>query len=1061
MLPYQAVQVNGNNMSTKQNVDAVRDVAMGIDLGVQSIGWCVLSPLASPGPVSVSCGARSFEAGVTEGVEQGKDQPRAAERRQARMPRRQHWRRAYRLRRVFRLLQRAGLLPGDEADTPEAMHALLLSLDKDLLARHAGPDGDRAFHILCYRLRARALDQRLEPHELGRALYHLAQRRGYQSNRRADMKDEDAGVVEAGIADLRAMTSAANSRTLGEYFASLDPREQRIRGRWTARDMYTSEFDAIWRAQQPHHAALTAELRAQLFNAIFFQRPLKSQTHLIGRCELVPGRKRAALATRLAQRFRMLQRVNDLLVEPDGQPARPLAADERAAVLDLLAAGDMRFAAIRKKLKLGANTRFNLERGDEKTLVGDRTSAKLSAVLNARWDEMADDARDELIEDVRQFEKRDALRRRLVAHYGFDEDTAAKLAAIRLEPGYAAHSAPALARLVELMETGKQYMTARLEAYPQSGALREPLDRLPPVLSVYPQIRNPSVLRALTELRRVVNAIVVQYGKPALVRVELARDLKTSRKERQRRTQQMRENQRAREDAASRILREAKLSEPSRDDVRKVLLADECNWCCPFTGRAFAMRDLVGRNPQLDIAHIIPRSLSLDDSFVNMTLCWHDENRNRMRNRTPRQAYSADPQRWQEILDRVRRFNGPLARLKLERLMTTDEGLTDILERFNSRQLNDTRYASRLAADYLGLLYGGRTDADGRLRVQVSAGQVTAHIRNELGLNAILSDGGEKSRSDHRHHAVDALCIALADPAMVKRLSDAAEHAWEHGRRRFAPIEPPWPGFLEDVRRAIAGVIVSRRPERRIRGRFHAESLYSKPIPRPDGTAETRIRKRLDQLSATEIQKGAIADPVIRRLVADKLAEIGGAPKQAFADPKHHPFLTAKDGRRIPIHSVRVRVNEKPWTIGSGARERRVVSAGGANHHVVLVSRQGPRGEEWADHVVSRYEAHQRLRRNEPVVKRDWPDGWTFRFSLCPGDYVEMDDGAGMRAVYRVTCVSKNNHEFRLHSDARKSEEIRSTRGARIRAKSGLFWAERRVRKVVVTPLGEVIPCND
>jgi hypothetical protein len=68
-------------------------------------------------------------------------------------------------------------------------------------------------------------------------------------------------------------------------------------------------------------------------------------------------------------------------------------------------------------------------------------------------------------------------------------------------------------------------------------------------------------------------------------------------------------------------------------------------------------------------------------------------------------------------------------------------------QNFSSRQLNDTRYASRLAAEYLALLYGGKTDETDRLRVQVGAGQLTSLLRSEWGLDFILG-AGEKTRED-------------------------------------------------------------------------------------------------------------------------------------------------------------------------------------------------------------------------------------------------------------------------------------------------------------------------
>ena len=121
----------------------------------------------------------------------------------------------------------------------------------------------------------------------------MAQRRGFLSNRKSDAKDDkEAGDVKAGIAELWQKMEAADARTLGEYFSGLDPEEQRIRKRWTARKMYLDEFEKIWAAQLPHHPILTDQWKNRIHDAIFHQRPLKSQKGLIGSCELEPNCRR-------------------------------------------------------------------------------------------------------------------------------------------------------------------------------------------------------------------------------------------------------------------------------------------------------------------------------------------------------------------------------------------------------------------------------------------------------------------------------------------------------------------------------------------------------------------------------------------------------------------------------------------------------------------------------------------------------------------------------------------------------------------------------------------------
>jgi CRISPR-associated endonuclease Csn1 len=293
---------------------------LGLDLGVQSIGWAIIDLDDGDHPCALRrAGVRCFDSGVgneTE-IQMGKDESNNAKRREARQHRRQLFRRAQRLKRVLRALQKTGLMPQGSLK-PACRHEMMLKLDRELSAQFA-PDGDRvAHHVVPYLLRARALDKPIPPHALGRALFHLAQRRGFLSNKKARKEKDDEGVVKAGISQLKTECEQAGARTLGEFFAGLDPEDRRIRGRWTSRAMYLDEFEKIWAAQSQHHANLADGAKASIRHAIFFQRPLKSQKERIGRCELEPHHRRAAMATLLAQRFRYLQKLNDLeIIAPE------------------------------------------------------------------------------------------------------------------------------------------------------------------------------------------------------------------------------------------------------------------------------------------------------------------------------------------------------------------------------------------------------------------------------------------------------------------------------------------------------------------------------------------------------------------------------------------------------------------------------------------------------------------------------------------------------------------------------------------------------------------------
>lgn len=1032
-----------------------RAYVLGIDLGSRSIGFaCVEVDGRGVRRGVLASGSRCFDAGVEGDVEKGKDQSRAAARRGPRQQRRQIWRRAWRRRKILRQLQRIGLLPEGTIDTPEDIHHYILGIDGALRSELIVPGNHRGEQTWLYALRTEALDERLEPAALGRALYHLAQRRGYKSNRKVTKDDEEEGKVAAGISALEEAMQSSGARTLGEYFSGLNPDEQRIRQRWTARAMYENEFDAIWKAQQRHHPdVLTDEFRRQLHHAMFHQRPLKSQAHLIGKCELIPGRRRAPMACMIAQRFRILAAVNNLLIRIPGEPEQRLSAEQRTGIIAALEAeGDLAFTKIRKRFSFPKHSKFNLEEGGEKKLSGNRTAAKLRPIFGDRWESMSDRQRDELINDLLSNEGEATVARLGVDKWDLDDAGAAKLALVRLEQDRARFCRAALHRLVGRMEGGTHYMTAQQAEFPESFSTSEVHDLLPPVIDVMPELRNPAVTRALTELRKVVNTLIRQYGKPWRVRVELARDLRNPRKVRKSIWEKNRDNQKERDAARERIREEMAQYRASRDDIEKVILANECNWQCPFTGHSFAMRDLIGPSANIDVAHIWPMSKTLDNTYANKTLSDADENRHEMRNRTAFEAYGGDEARWEAILERVKRFKGRLGDAKLRRFRAET-----LPEDFTLNQLADTRWASKKAAHFVGLLYGGINDEQGTKRVQVSAGGVTAFLRNEWGLNGILNDGGFKSRDDHRHHAVDAIAIALTEPRTVKMLADAAEDHWDAGRKRFATVDPPWEGFLEDVRSAIEKVNVSHRVNHRLQGQLHKDTNYSKAhsyVDKRGKAVEKRhVRKPVDQLSKNDVE--AIVDPIVRARVEAKLAEVGADPKFYTKNLKDHwPALPTRDGREIPIKRVRVATAVTVAQVGRPSTPRFV--APGSNHHTVIVEVKDKKGRiKWEDHPVTRLEVMRRWRAGEPVVQRDWGPDEKFVMWFCTGDSVMLTGDDGCQQLHRCTTISYKDNWFRLHTDAMTLKDLREQGGRPVRA-GGDKLRKFKARKVIVSPIGEV-----
>lgn len=1092
---------------------------LGIDLGSASLGWALIELGADGYPVGLlsrqrnnraipSCGVRIFEPGV-EGtaldIETGKDQSKAVNRRFARLHRRQLRRRAYRQAQLFRLLQQNELLPeveGSDADsqrtTPsDQRNHLLMTLDKQISTKYRTETNGEFDQLPLYFLRREALDSKLTPYELGRIIYHLSQRRGFKSNRKEGGKsaesEKEIGQVKSGIAELQEKIEASGARTLGEYFAGLNPHEigQNIRRRWTARKMYEQEFEAIWEKQSQYHPELlTDNLRREIEHLLFFQRPIASQSHLIGKCDLEPSQRRAAWATLEAQRFRILQKVNDLKIIYPGNPnAEQLTPEQRQDVFELLDRdGDQKFTSLRKYLKLGPSE-FNLEKGGETRLRGNRTNVAMLEAFSERWNSMPPEIQKNIVEEWRNSESEEALYRRAVGHWKLSEESATRWVNTKPENGYCALSRKAIQRLMPLMLAGKSFKEAETEVYGNRFSGGTALDLLPP-LNVHRKlptsnaterllsqlrlgaIRNPAVERALTELRKVINAVVREYGKPYEIHIELARELKKPRKERQELSKKNRTRQREREALKVRLLQECGIQNPSRLDVEKALLHEECGGICPYTGRSIKLADLFGEHPQFDVEHIIPLSRYPDDSFQNKTLCWHEENRNIKRNKTPFEAYSADAERWQAIQTRVMAWKpGNPGKLKRFQLRSEDE-----LEEFTARQMNDTRYASVLASRLLESLYGGRDvkEANGmRQAIFASSGAVTATLRRAWQLESILRESAPstnghskgKPRTDHRHHAIDALVIALTKPAAIQSLSRSAslDPSFPQDSRAFRRIPSPWPDFVSSVRPHIEQMRVSHRPEHKMTGALHDETNYGRPR-QVNGKATVSIRKPITGLSPADI--GSIIDPSVRQAVKEKAENLGGDLKKCES-ANDWPVLPSKNGGHLPIKRVRIHKVLDVTPIAAGDRQRFVALAN--NHHTeVFALIKDDREVRWEGVPVSLYEAMERKRRKEPVVRKAHPDGpqWTFKFSLMGGDTVELHqncdhrNGKCLPDIYRVRTIAGNGQLSIVKiTDARLIKEIKDARE---------WWSPRadslrklECSKVVVDLLGRVHYAND
>lgn len=1045
----------------------VSDLVFGFDIGTTSIGSAVVRMDSSTGTGEVlHLGVRIFpEARDPDGV------PLNQERRKRRMVRRQLRRRRIRRQDLNSLLSEADLLPAYSKELGSAW-ALAMTVDP-------------------WRLRARALTDALTPHELGRALYHLAQRRHFRG-RDLEVTDIDGSdTKETPAADEQKAASQrekdrgalkASGLTLGAFIAKFPERAERRRGHHFSREDVTNEFRAIISAQEQHHAKLRdPDFLANLEHAIFDQKPVFWRKSTLGSCRFVPGADLAASACWIAQEKRMLEKLNNLRIE-DGN-GRPLDNQERAAILALLRKKDsVNWAGIHRYLKLywrkndlPEKPTFNLQRGGEKGLVGNRLENKLAAVFGARWEEELD-LRDRVRREIHarlyaadygliggrivirreaeRRQKRGEERSRLIADFGLTEEQADRLAALSFSPGWEPFSEVALWTILPRLEQGAIF--GALLNGPEEEAWRSVtfpnrskptgawVDRLPTPgnsrdeIERQKSVRNPTVLRVQNELRKVVNNLISVYGKPDRIRVEVAREVGKSARERADDLKRNRDREKVRKEARS-DLGSKGIAEPSREDVDKWLLWKECRHICPYTGEEINFTDLFGPAPRFDIEHIWPRWRSLDDSFANKTLCRKDINVKKS-NRTPLELYDGNAVELDAILARIRSFDdryGPGWR-KARRFRESPP------EDFALRQLSDTGYAARQAVSFLKMLFPDLGQA-GEVRVATLSGRVTARLRHNWGLNSILSDSGEKTRADHRHHAIDALVAALAHPGYTQRLS-----RWFQARDAEPPLPepeltPPFPNVRQHAVGWVDRIVVSHRVRRKVSGPLHKDTTYGDAGP-AEGTSSIAYRwfvtrKPVEALTKSLLGDGeAWPDPHIHEKVRNWVETHGGDPRKAFIGG----LPTVSDGG-APIRKVRIRTKQQQKLM---AKLKNGYADLGNNHHMAVFRHPDERVET---EIVSLFEAADRLQRRQPVISTT-RNGARLVMSLAQGEALSFDDGK-FKGLWIVQGVWSGGQIVLW-----RAEDANGTTVFRPTAASIL---QNGARKVSVDPIGRIRPARD
>lgn len=838
---------------------------LGLDLGIGSCGWALVTEESL-----VALGTRTFDVPETDKERTPTNQLR----RVARGMRRVIRRRRQRMNEVRALLHRHGLLADD---------------GKSALADRLDP----------WLLRAEGLDRRLSPRELALALGHIAKHRGFKSNskrdRGANAPDESNKMLTA-AAKLREKEGAW--RSVAETFLN-DPELQGRRrnrdglyDRSVLREDLEREVRTLLRAQRAlgnPHASETLE--ADFVETAFFQRPLADSEHMVGFCPLEPAEKRAARPSPSFEMFRLLARLTSLRID-----GIPLSAEQiAAATRDFGHQQGITFARLRKLLALPPAARFDgtAPEDEGKRDVAARSgkampgSAALFKVLGeAGWDSLRKrpDILDRVAAVLTFREDVDSIRAGL-AELALDAPILEALMGGVADGAFAAFrgaghiSAKACRALIPHLAQGKVYSDACTAAgYNHAEQPETDLD----------SIANPVARKALGEALKQVNAIIRAHGMPAAIHVELARDVGKSAEERAEIERGI-DKRNKQKDKLRQQYRDTVGGEPNAEDLLRFELWKEQGGRSLYSDRDIPPALIASGRNEVQVDHILPWSRSGDDSFINKTLCFTEENQ-RKKGRTPREWFEQDGLDWSAFAARVENSKEMKGRKKRNYLLK-DASVLD--EKFKNRNLGDTRYACRLLLNVLKKTYPDIT-------VAARPGPLTDRLRRAWGLQGLKKDAEGKRVEDDRHHALDAVVVALTSQSMLQRLTNLFQvaearglptnwHGIGHLRdllrdsggvpRAFDALEPPWPGFRADVIAALDGITVSRAERRRARGAGHAATI--RQVSERDGEPVVFERKSIETLTEKDLERIKDAErnhrvvEILRAWIAD------GKPKDA------------------------------------------------------------------------------------------------------------------------------------------------------------------------------------
>ncbi|MCB9973317.1 MAG: type II CRISPR RNA-guided endonuclease Cas9 [Rhodospirillales bacterium] len=987
--------------------------SLGIDIGIASVGFAGVDQDRRK---ILFSGVHIFEA-----AENPKDgSSLAAPRREKRGLRRVISRKSQRKKRIRSLLARYGLKDIENID---------LSKKHPKTAKGCPP-------VTPWDLRKIAFERKLTDAEFSRVLFHIAKHRGFQSNKKSALAENDTEgkKVLSGAVELEEKWVRSGEKTVASYL-STQPKQRNGDGDYTnsiKRDFLREEVCKIFAAQKAFGNEKASEKllleyagngKLEERNTLegdgiaFYQRPLQSSEHLVGECTFEKGEKRAPKCSYTAELFVLWGKLNNTRIKDVKGNERALTQDEKNKLVDLAHKnkGGVTYKQARKDLSLSEDERFNISyrklKDEDNSWEKIRDNSEKSSFLSLQgyhalkealdtgsavdwqsWISNRREALDDIARVLSFYEDKKQVDNLLSVH-NLTEDEKDRLCHIKNFKKSVDLSLKAIRNILPHMQEGLRYdESCKAAGYHHSKCDNKGSDTLPP----FDDIRNPVVNRALSQTRKVINACIRKYGMPEKIIVELARNVGKSFKDRKDIEREQKKNEAYRGEARKHIAEILGIIEDnvSGEDILKYRLWKEQDGYCPYSGQ-YITPEMLRESTTTQIDHIIPYSRSWDNSYMNKVLCLTNENQKKA-NQTPYE-YLSGTSRFEAFQAMVRQ----LPPKKTERLLM--ESYDDKEQSWKDRALNDTRYMARLLKNHIEQ---NLTLGDGQ-RVQTRNGALTANLRGAWGFPI-------KDRRNDRHHAIDAIVLACSTQSMVQKFANWNKYEARRKNPSERPLPPkPWDTFREDALNVVygtknkdgkreGGIFVSRMPVRTITGAAHQETIRS--IRKSDGKVIQRVKLRSLTLPMLENLVDKDRNLKLYNVLKERLDTHGGKADKAFAEPV---FMLVNDpSKPAPrINSVRIETTEK-----SGIEINEGLASNGDQVRVDVFQKDG---KYYAIPIYAHHFVQDHLP-NKAVIaykeEHDWQemDEKDFQFSLYKNDLVRIKSKTEDYLAYYMGTIDRS-----------------------------------------------------